>query len=149
MAINWGTKIFLLYSAFVLLIGTLVWKSMHTAVDLVSEDYYQQEVGFQQRLNAQAATMQLSQKPVVSTTPSAILIFFPQEFAGRKVQAEVRLYNAANASLDKAFAAVEVAEGRLEISRKAVPAVNYIAKLSWQCAGKKYYQEAPLNLSPQ
>jgi hypothetical protein len=147
MAINWGTKIFLLYAGFVLLIGTLVWKSMHTTVDLVSEDYYQQEVSFQQRLNAQTETMQLSHKPVVSTTPSAILIFFPQEFSGKKVRAEVRLYHPANSSLDKAFTTVVVNDGRLEIPRKNVPAVNYIAKLSWLCEGKTYYQEFPLNLS--
>ena len=146
MAINWGTKIFLLYTGFVLLICTLVWMSVHSRVDLVSEDYYEQEVGFQKKLNAQTATVQLAQKPVMSVTTQALLIFFPQEFRGKQIQADLRLYNPANAALDKAFTALPAEEGKLEISREGLPFAAYTLQLSWQCEGKAYYQEYPLNL---
>jgi hypothetical protein len=147
MAINWGTKIFMLYTGFVLFICTLVWKSMHTNVDLVSEDYYEQEVTFQRKLNAQTATMQLSQKPVIITTLQAILIFFPREFHNKQIKADVHLYDPANAALDKAFVALQAEQDKLEISRKNIPAASYTVQLSWQCEGRKYYQEFPLNLA--
>ena len=50
--IGWGTKITLLYLAFVVLIVTLVTKSMHQTFDLVSGDYYNQELKYQDVIDA-------------------------------------------------------------------------------------------------
>jgi hypothetical protein len=147
MTINWGTKIFLLYAGFVLLIGVLVWKSTHTKIDLVTEDYYAQELTFQKKLDAENATAGLANKPVMTVMPEAIMIFFPQEFAGKAIQADLQLYNPANAALDKTFTGIQATEGKLKIERKDLPAARYIGKLNWKCEGKTYYQEAPLNLS--
>ena len=147
MSISWGTKIIFLYVGFIALIGTLVWKSTQTKFDLVSEDYYAQEVGYQTRLDAQAATAGLAQKPVMSVSPDAILIFFPQTFANKSIQADFKLYNAANAALDKQFDKLVAREGRITIERKGLPASRYTGKLSWTCDGQTYYQETELNLS--
>lgn len=147
MSFNWGTKIVFLYLGFVLLIGTLVWKSTQTKFDLVTEDYYAQEVTFQKKLDAQSATAALAQKPVMSVTPEAILIFFPQDFAGKEITAELKLYNPANAALDKTFDKLEAKDGKISIERKSLPAVPYTGKLTWEAEGKTYYQEAALNLS--
>ena len=149
MAISWGTKIFFLYTGFILLIGTLVWKSTQSKVELVSEDYYEQEVGFQKRLDAQSATAALSQKPVVSVTEKSLLIFFPQEFSGKEILAEVKLYHRANSALDKLFSGLSANHGTLEISREKLPLTRYTMQIAWQCDGKSYYQEFPINLSLQ
>jgi hypothetical protein len=147
MAINWGAKIVLFYTGFVLLIGVLVWKSTHTRVDLVTEDYYAQEISFQKKLDAEQATAGLPQKPVMSVTPETIMIFFPQEFSGKVIQADLQLYNPANSALDKTFTKLQVGNGKLNIDRKGLPAAHYTGKLTWTCDGKTYYQEAPLNLA--
>jgi hypothetical protein len=146
MVINWGKKILLLYLGFVTLIVMLVWKSTQVKLNLVSEDYYAQEISFQRKLDARQASAGLSQKPVVSATPDAILIFFPQEFAGKDIKADLHLYNPANAALDKSFPGQQAAEGKIAVQRAGLPAANYIAKLAWTCDGKSYYQETPLNL---
>jgi hypothetical protein len=146
MSINWGTKIFILYTGFVVFMGTLVWKSMHTKFDLVTEDYYQQEIGFQKKLDAQTATATLTQRPVMSVTPEAIIVFFPQDFSAKAIKADLQLYNPADAGLDKTFTDLQAEAGKLTIARKDLPAAQYTGKLTWQCDGKTYYQEAPLNL---
>jgi hypothetical protein len=147
MSINWGAKIFLLYTGFVVLMGTLVWKSMHTKFDLVTEDYYQQEIGFQKKLDAKTATTSLAQKPVISVTEESIMVFFPQDFSGKAIKADLQLYNPANAALDKSFINLQAEAGKLTIARKDLPAARYTGKLTWQCEGKTYYQEAPVNLT--
>ena len=147
MAISWSTRIFFLYTGFIILIGTLVWKTTQSKVELVSEDYYEREVGFQKKLDAQTATAALSQKPVVSLTDKSLLIFFPQEFAGKEISAELKLYNNANSALDKVFSGVPVIDGKLEISSERLPAMRYTAQLAWRCEGRSYYQEFPLKLS--
>jgi len=130
-----------------MLIGTLVWKCTHTKIDLVTEDYYAQELVFQRKLDAGNATAGLTQKPVMSLTPEAIMIFFPQEFSGKNIQADLQLYNPANSALDKVFTNLQAEEGKLRIERNELPAVAYTGKLTWKCEGKTYYQEAALNLS--
>ena len=147
MAISWSTRIFFLYTGFILLIGTLVWKTTQSKVELVSEDYYEQEVGFQKKLDAQTATAALVQKPVVSVTDRSLLIFFPQEFAGKEIGAELKLYNNANSALDKVFGGLSAEGGNLEISREHLRPMRYTVQLAWRCEGKSYYQEFPLTLS--
>lgn len=147
MSFNWGKKILFLYLGFVALIVTLVWKSSQVKLNLVSEDYYEQEVSFQKRLDAQAATATLDMKPVMSVTPEAIMIFFPPNFSGKAIKADLQLYNPAGSALDKSFANLQAEDGKLRIDRKGLPAAHYTGKLTWKCDGKTYYQEAPLNLS--
>ena len=147
ITINWGAKIVFLYAGFVLLIVTLVWKSTHTKFDLVSEDYYEQEVNFQKKIDACSNSARLSQMPVPGITADAILVFFPQEFAGRGVSADVQLYSPSNAALDTKFKALGMRDGRVTIPRKGIIPASYIMKLSWVCEGKEYYKEMPLNLS--
>ena len=147
ITMNWGTKIVFLYTGFVLLIITLVWKSAHTKFDLVSDDYYEQEVGFQKKLDARGNTALLSQKPVSGVTTDAVMIFFPQEFTGKAVIASVHLYNPSDASADKTYPALNVADGKLVIPRKDIKPAKYTLQLTWNCEGKEYYQDLPLNLS--
>lgn len=149
MALNWGTRILFLYLGFVALIGVLVWKSMQTKVNLVTEDYYAQELSFQKKLDAENATAALAQKPVLSVTDESVLIFFPQEFAGRPIEAKLHCYYAPDGAMDMEFDHLEVSHGRLSIPREGLPALKYTAKLSWRCAGKNFYQETPLNLAWQ
>jgi hypothetical protein len=149
MALNWGTRILFLYVGFVALMGVLVWKSMHTQVNLVTEDYYAQELSFQHKLDAENATAALTQRPVISATPDAVLVFFPHEFSALPVEAKLHFYYAPDGAMDKEFDRLATSSGRLSIPRNALPALRYTAKLSWQCAGRNYYQETPLNLSWQ
>ncbi|MBS1614849.1 MAG: FixH family protein [Bacteroidetes bacterium] len=146
MTINWGTRILLLYVGFVALIGLLVWKSMHTKVNLVTEDYYAQELVFQKKLDAERASSLLAQKPVVSLTPKEIIIFFPPGFSGKNIEGHLQLYFAPDAALDRQFEHLQAHDGQISIPRKYIAQLKYTAKLSWTCEGTTYYQEYPLNL---
>ena len=49
---NWGTKITLVYVGFVMLIVSLVFISATNKSELVAADYYEQELKFQDRIDA-------------------------------------------------------------------------------------------------
>jgi hypothetical protein len=49
---NFGVKITVLYLSFVALILTLVFMSFSQKVELVSKDYYAQEIAFQDKINS-------------------------------------------------------------------------------------------------
>ncbi|MBW7914094.1 MAG: FixH family protein [Taibaiella sp.] len=52
MKFGWGSRIALLYGGFVVLIAALVTGSMRQDFDLVADDYYQQEIAYQNVLDA-------------------------------------------------------------------------------------------------
>ena len=62
---NWGFKILMLYAAFVGMIIFLVFRTAHENIDLVTEDYYQQELAFQNKIDQTAAALQIGEDPVV------------------------------------------------------------------------------------
>ena len=66
---NWGHRIIILYVGFVLLIGTMVYLSSRENVDLVSSDYYDQEIKFQSKMEAER---QLSSSKIVLAKPKSL-----------------------------------------------------------------------------
>ena len=63
--ISWGKRIAILYIGFVALIGVMIALSMGQKVELVSEDYYDKELVFQNKIdemnNANALSEKISQ----------------------------------------------------------------------------------------
>ena len=52
MKLNWGHKIIIAFGFFFLLMGTLIYKSINTDFQLVAPNYYEQEIAYQQRIDA-------------------------------------------------------------------------------------------------
>jgi hypothetical protein len=52
MKLNWGHKIIITFGFFFLLMGTLIYKSINTDFQLVAPNYYEQEIAYQQRIDA-------------------------------------------------------------------------------------------------
>lgn len=52
MQLNWGHKIIITFVFFFLLMGTLIYKSINTDFQLVAPNYYEQEIAYQQRIDA-------------------------------------------------------------------------------------------------
>lgn len=146
MRISWGYKIALLYCGFVALIITLVVKSMHQKVDLVSKDYYAEELAFQRKIDAGKNQSVLSAAANIHADAQNIVIDFPAEFKDANVTGKVHFYAPANADFDKDISIAAV-NNTVSISRNLLQQARYTLKLSWEAAGKKYYQETDLNLT--
>ncbi|MFZ8343681.1 FixH family protein, partial [Staphylococcus aureus] len=48
---NWGYKLLLAFISFALIIGILVYKSINTKYDLVSTEYYKDELRYQDKID--------------------------------------------------------------------------------------------------
>lgn len=103
MKINWGTSLVLAIASFICFILFLV-ITMTTNTDLdhdlVTEDYYSHEIGFQEQLNKQINSQSLSNPIRVQRTADGILIDFPQEISPKSINGKVRLYRPSNKELD-------------------------------------------------
>jgi len=146
MRISWGYKIALLYCSFVALMVVMVVKSMHQKIDLVSKDYYAEELAFQKQIDAGKNQATLSAAASVHADAQNVMIEFPPEFKNENIKGNVHFYAPANADFDKGFPIV-TNSNTVSIPRNLLQQARYTMKLNWEASGRKYYQETDLNLA--
>ncbi len=143
---GWGARIVLLYLGFVALIIILVVSSMKQDFELVSKDYYAEEIAYQGTIDASKNQSELSAAAVVTVSAEYIDITLPHEFSNKVVRSELYFYSPVSASLDKMYQ-YNTENGSILIARKDMKNVRYKLKLSWVCEGEKYYQEMDVDLT--
>ena len=142
---NWGMKIVLLYCGFVALISTLVYKSVHQHLDLVSTNYYDAEVAYQKVLNANKNQMALSTPITVVKDNENVKIVFPQELTRKGISGTVHFYCPSNEKWDKAISIVP-GEDQMTIARNTLHKTTYTVKMEVTADKEQYYQENELKL---
>lgn len=145
MKISWGVKITFLYSAFALLIIALVIGSMRQDFDLVADDYYQQEIAYQNVLDAGKNQAALSQGIDIHANEKEVIFELPQEFQSTQINGSIHFYSPIHQDWDKVVK-VENASGSLTVPRSELQNTNYKIKISWEANGTPYYQESDINL---
>jgi len=143
MKLSWGYKIMFVYIAFVVGMGVLVLKASNQKFDLVTKDYYDQELKYQQVIEQAANSSRLSAPVIIERNEGELRINFPGEMTNKKKLVDFYLYYAADAKKDfrKSF---ELNENE---STQALPVGMkgmYELKLSWEAEGVKYYFEQKL-----
>lgn len=137
--LNWGTRIVILYSGFVALILTLVFLCMGQEVQLVSKNYYQEELQFQQRIDARSNYNLLHEKINLNIHEKTLTIQFPSSIAG--VSGEILLYRPSDAHADVKFDIKLSAEGKQVISSEKIIKGQYKIQVSFKAQNKDYFFE--------
>lgn len=103
MKISWGTAIVLAIASFMAFILYLV-ISMTTNEnldhDLVVEEYYKQEIGFQEQMNRELNSQTLSENIQVERTPEGFLVHFPEDLEIENIEGTLFLYRPSDKDLD-------------------------------------------------
>jgi nitrogen fixation protein FixH len=68
--------------------------------DLVIEEYYQAELGFQDEINKEKSANKLSENISWKKTDDGLLILFPENLETQKITGKVSLYRTSNKKLD-------------------------------------------------
>ncbi len=78
---NWGVGIAIVYILFVLGMLTLVFKSRSQKIDLVTENYYQQELAYQEEIDAKQRVEDSGCMPVIQKNRINIKSKYPVQKA--------------------------------------------------------------------
>jgi len=89
---NWGYKIFIVYGVFVAGILFMVVKSSSQQMDLVTTDYYEKELKYQDKIDEAARTNALSENIRYEIKDQHIILFFPKDFSGKKITGKAGFY---------------------------------------------------------
>ena len=90
---NWGKGIAITLGAFIVFIMYMVIQQMSTRIDLVSDDYYIQEMNYSSELKAINRDRAFVSRPKVSQTDRHLVIQFPDDFDLKKVNVNLRRPN--------------------------------------------------------
>ncbi len=138
--ISWGYKIAILYLAFVAGMLFLVFKANGEKYDLVTEEYYEESLTYQNVVDQKSNVAQLSAPLEIGHTVDAVTVKLPSEFQGRKSTGELYLYRASDATRDiRVPIATEGTDIRVALPKPVSGA--YVVKLSWQSNGRNYFEE--------
>lgn len=140
MKISWGYKIAFVYITFAAGIGVLAFKASNEKFDLVTKDYYEQELKYQQVIDQSANAARLSAPVTAEKTDGELKINFPAEMKDKKKTVDFYLYCPADAKKDFRKT-VEVSEDAFITSLPAGMKGLYELKLTWQADNLKYYHE--------
>ncbi|RYY38659.1 MAG: hypothetical protein EOO08_13705 [Chitinophagaceae bacterium] len=140
MRISWGYKIAAVYLLFVAGILALVFKASSQHFDLVTEDYYEQELKFQNVIDQQNNVSSLSEAPRYNATPGTLQVLLPAEFETQAWKGELYLYRPSDARLDLRKEADGSGRAYVWVLPKTLKG-SYKLKFSWEMNGKKYFDE--------
>jgi len=140
MRISWGYKILVAYLSFAGGILFLAYKSSQQKFDLVTENYYEAELKYQDVIDQRNNAASLSAAPQIMHTVNSLSVRLPAEFQSRNVKGEIFLYRASDKTKDTRQQ-FETANGFYEAKFDRELSGAYALKLSWETAGKKFYIE--------
>ncbi|MFN8321696.1 MAG: FixH family protein [Chitinophagales bacterium] len=145
--INWGWKIVILYSAFVVMILTLVYKSAQNKIEIVTPDYYQKELAYQSQIDKEQRTQHLKEQLQWQVSGKQIHLKFPAEVAGKNVKAEILFYRANNSNQDFKMNALADSTGSCLITSDKFEKGVYQMQIDWTAEGVSYYNKATININ--
>jgi|LakMenEpi03Oct11_1017367.scaffolds.fasta_scaffold07218_2 hypothetical protein len=140
---NWGYKIIAVYVLFVAGIVFLVIKSSMENTDLVTSDYYEKELKYQQTIEQQKRASQLSSDVKINVKDHTLEIVLPEEMNRQEVKADVLLYCASDKRKD-IHRQLDTKNAILYLPIQADTKGSFDVKLNWTANGNSFYSETKL-----
>lgn len=133
----------LVFAVFVSGILYMVYSSFNHNIDLVSTNYYEEELKYQQVIDATERANGLSAKLICEVKDDTLHVTFPAEMKQRQVKATLWLYFVADKKKDINISMV-TSSGQLALPLTSVNKGMHDVKLSWVADGAQYYFEQKL-----
>jgi len=137
---NWGTGIFIAMLSFMIFILSFVYKAV--AVDeyqheLVSEDYYKDELHYQEEIDKLNNAVTLAQDIQISNSDQGVLITFPKDIKESSIIGDITFQRLSNEKLDFTETIKLVDHEQLIPAAKLVSG-KWIIKIDWKTGENEY-----------
>lgn len=146
MTFNWGHKITLAFSAFVVFIFVMVYKAVKSDFQLVTKEYYKDELAYQEVIDGTNKANQLSTAVSIQQRGDQLIIQLPKEMKQQTVTGSIWLYCPSEDKNDRRLALIVDKDGRQIISTNTIAAAGYLAKIRWQVNNHTYYTEQRITI---
>lgn len=145
MKINWGTGIVIAFISFIAFIMYFI-ISMNTNTkykhDLVTEEYYKEELDYQNEIDKLNNAKTLNQNISYKKTNEGLIIQFPKNFKPENITGKMFLYRPSSKQLDFETP-LSLSKTYLLIPDKRLLDGRWNITIDWQYKGKNYlYKES-------
>ncbi len=144
MKLSWGTGIWAFYGLFVLMILVMVSMSVIQKIDLVTDNYYEEEISYQSKIDKISNAKALSTPLKWEVTESGVMIVYPAGF--KSVSGEIRFSCPSDNRKDFKLTIQPDATGRQFISTQKVISGRYQIQVDWNAAGIGYWNDGIVNI---
>jgi len=140
---NWGNKLLLVFIAFAIFMGTLVYKCMQSPVSLVSAEYYKDELNYQQLIDGNDRAGKLSAEIALVRDENSVVLQLPAEMKDQSPQGHVWFYCVSNGSNDRKFT-LDASEQHFALN--SFNKGRYVVKVEWKARGINFYAEKEITI---
>lgn len=142
---NWGWKLATGSALFMAMIIYFVVQSFNNKTQLVSENYYEEELKFQEQIDAQKNASDLNDKLFVKQDGPQIIIDYPTFFSNNICEGMIHFYKPSNENHDKKIKFSQSGGQQIVSADKIMPG-RYQVKFDLLANGKKYYYEKSIKI---
>lgn len=144
---NWGTKIVIAFIIFIIATLSVVIFFMSQKVDVVTENYYEKELKYQEQINRIARTKALKDTIKVINDNKVIFVKFPNipdRNAGDKNF--ILLYRPSDKTKDVKIPVVTDTNNTQSVSIERIEKGYWKIQINWTSSGSEYYHETSFNV---
>lgn len=138
---SWGHGVIValgLFMSFILFMIFVYSNGMKNS-ELISDNYYEDELAYQEIITAKNNADELTEKPVYLQTAEGISVTFPKETAPENSKVNFELFRTDDSNLDVKKEVTLDAQNKLVIPGKVIFSGSYTLKIKWE-NNKKTYQ---------
>jgi hypothetical protein len=144
---NWGSGIALLYITFAGSIIGMVVYSFRQKIDLVTPEYYAEELAYQSQIDKMNRARELEKAIDWKVAAGQIELYFPSTMKTENIAGTITLFKPSDNTADKQFQINSDSAGVQLIDVSSLPAGKYKLKLDWSNLDQTYYQEGVVVLN--
>jgi len=138
---NWGKGITIVIITFILFILAIVSFVVREKIELVDEDYYEQEVNYNSKMEHNNNTIEANAKPQIQVDAQCVHIQFAASTQGKAF-----LFRPSEKKYDIKNDFISDADGKWDFCPDAFPSGNWMLILEWDCGGKTCYSEQSVTI---
>lgn len=141
MKINWGTAIVLSiisFMTFIIVLVVTMTNNKNFNHDLVTEEYYKQELSFQDQLDRKKNAQNLVTNIQTEVTDDGFRISFPREMEYSVIKGNLRLYRPSNKAQDFTIPVALIAH-QMIIPGKYLEKGRWNIEIDWSYEEENYY----------
>ena len=144
MKLNWGTGIFFTYTFFIIASLLSVVFFMNQKVELVSGNYYEKEIKYQNRINAIKNTRYLHADVLVESTNNLISLKYPDSCLNKNISGEVVFYKPSDENKDIRLNVNPDSKGYQTFKTDILSKGLWKIEISWKSGITEFYSEKPV-----
>lgn len=141
MKISWGTGLAVVIITFLIVtIGTVLY-IMTIDVNLVAENYYEQEIKYQEQIDKIERTNKLPAQVNVTVDKNLVSVVFPTIFDYKQLEGEILLFRPSNKDFDIEISIKIDSTYTQTIKHPKLFKGLWKAKINWNIKDSLYYNE--------